>query len=75
MQDSSFLKLDLDGLEIEEIEVFLQEGSKGVPALGASCSTICYYFCCTPSCGGACVAAAVADPTPAVENSLEVPED
>ena len=71
MQDNSFLELDLKGLEIEEIEVFLQEGSKGVPTLGASCSTICHYLCCQPSCNQL---PPVEQPA-AVENSLEIPED
>jgi len=52
------LEIDLSGLEIGEIETFLQEGSKGMPELGASCSTICgqaaIRWCCTPSCNGAC---------------------
>ena len=45
------LHIDLDAVEIEEIEVFLQEGSRGTPEFAASCSTICYWLCCTPSCG------------------------
>ena len=49
------LHIDLDAIEIEDIEVFLQEGSRGTPEFAASCSTICYWLCCTPSC--ACCAA------------------
>jgi len=48
------LEIDLSGLEVGEIETFLQDGSKGVPELAASCSTICYYFCCQPSCNSGC---------------------
>jgi len=44
------LIIELDTLEIEDIEVFLQEGSRGVPDFAASCSTICHYLCCAPSC-------------------------
>jgi len=73
MQDNGLLELDLKGLEVEEIEVFLQEGSKGVPALGASCSTICYWLCCTPSCNAQPIEEAKQQPS--VESSLEIPED
>jgi hypothetical protein len=52
--DVSLLEIDLSGLEIGEIETFLQEGSKGVPELAASCSTICNYFCCQASCNAGC---------------------
>ncbi|HEY6390794.1 MAG TPA: hypothetical protein VIX89_05930 [Bryobacteraceae bacterium] len=45
------LRIDLDNIEIEEIEVFLQEGSRGMPEFAASCSTICNWWCCIPSCG------------------------
>lgn len=44
------LTIDLDDIEIEEIEVFLQEGSRGSSEFAASCSTICHYLCCAPSC-------------------------
>jgi len=48
------LLIELDTIEIEDIEVFLQEGSRGMPEFAASCSTICgnasLYFCCIPSC-------------------------
>ena len=50
MSDNATLKIDLDVVEIEEIEVFLQEGSRGAPEFAASCSTICHYLCCQPSC-------------------------
>jgi hypothetical protein len=30
------LELDLTGLEIEEVEVFMQEGSRGTPEFAAS---------------------------------------
>jgi hypothetical protein len=32
-------KLDLSGLEVEEIELFLEEGSRGLADFGASCGT------------------------------------
>ncbi len=44
------LRIDLSGLEIGEIETFLQDGSKGLPELAASCSGICHYLCCAASC-------------------------
>ena len=37
--DLSSLKLDLSGLELEDIEVFLQEGSRGMPDFAASTGT------------------------------------
>jgi len=49
------LEIDLSGLEIGEIETFLQDGSKGVPELAASCSGICHYFCCVASCNACAV--------------------
>jgi len=49
------LRLELDMVEIDDIEVFLQEGSKGMGEFAASCSTICSWLCCTPSCA-CCVA-------------------
>ena len=53
--DNPALHIHLDAIEIEEIEVFLQEGSRGTSEFAASCSTICHYLCCAPSCN--CVAA------------------
>ncbi len=44
------LEVDLSGLEIGEIETFLQEGSKGLPEMAASCSTVCNWLCCQASC-------------------------
>jgi len=44
------VQIDLSGLEIEDIELFLQEGSRGIPEFAASCSTICHYWCCAASC-------------------------
>lgn len=35
------LQIDLTGLEIEDIEVFLQEGSKGMPDFAASTGRNC----------------------------------
>jgi hypothetical protein len=37
--DLSSLKLDLSGLELEDIEVLLQEGSRGMPDFAASTGT------------------------------------
>jgi hypothetical protein len=53
-KEVSLLEIDLSDLEIGEIETFLQDGSKGVPDLAASCSTICNYFCCQASCNAGC---------------------
>jgi hypothetical protein len=39
--DLSTLKIDLSGLELDDIEVFLQEGSRGMPDFAASCGTNC----------------------------------
>jgi hypothetical protein len=35
------LKINLSGLELEDIEVFLQEGSRGMPDFAASSGTNC----------------------------------
>lgn len=35
------LKIDLNDLELEDIEVFLQEGSRGMPDFAASSGTNC----------------------------------
>ena len=40
--DLSSLKLDLSGLELEDIEVFLQEGSRGMPDFAASTGMGCF---------------------------------
>jgi hypothetical protein len=37
----SVLEIDLDGLDLEEVEVFSQEGSKGMPAFAASTVYLC----------------------------------
>jgi len=37
-QKLSSLQIDLSGLQVEDIEVFFQEGSKGMPAFAASSS-------------------------------------
>lgn len=44
------IQIDLSGIEIEDVELFLQEGSRGMPEFAASCSGICHYLCCLPSC-------------------------
>ena len=50
-KDLSSLKIDLSGLELEDIEVFLQEGSRGLPDFAASSGTnCCVAGAC--SCGG-----------------------
>ena len=41
------LKINLSDLELEDVEVFLQEGSRGMPDFAASTGT----FCCA---SGAC---------------------
>ncbi|HEX8432165.1 MAG TPA: hypothetical protein VF625_12835 [Longimicrobium sp.] len=38
---TQLLDLDLDGLDLEEIEVFVQEGSRGMPEFSASCGGTC----------------------------------
>ena len=35
------LKIDLSDLELEDIEIFLQEGSRGMPDFAASTGTNC----------------------------------
>jgi hypothetical protein len=35
------LSIDLNGLELEDIEIFLQEGSRGLPDFAASSGTNC----------------------------------
>ena len=48
----SVLEIDLGGLEIEEVEVFAQEGSRAMPEFAASTgcnSWVCYFNIC--SCG------------------------
>ena len=35
------LKIDLNDLELEDIDVFLQEGSRGMPDFAASTGTNC----------------------------------
>jgi hypothetical protein len=35
------LEINLDGLDLEDVEVFSQEGSKGMPAFAASSGFIC----------------------------------
>jgi len=49
MQPNS-IHIDLGDLEIEDIEVFLQEGSRGMAEFAASCHSICHYLCCAASC-------------------------
>lgn len=44
------IHIDLSDVEIDDVELFLQEGSRGLPEFAASCSTICYWLCCAPSC-------------------------
>jgi len=49
----SGLEIDLGGLEIEEVEVFAQEGSRAMPEFAASTgcnSWVCNFNIC--SCGG-----------------------
>ena len=55
MQD---LKLDLTGLEVEEVELFMEEGSRGLADFGASCGT---NNCGTQNSGSCAKANVVAD--------------
>ncbi len=51
MKDTQHLDavtMDLDGLEIEDIEIYLQEGSRGLPEFAASTGSC--KACCTNSC-------------------------
>ena len=64
------LCIDLDDIEIGEIEVFLQEGSRGAPEFAASCSSICSWLCCLPSCA-ACGCEAPQQPAPAEADEMD----
>jgi hypothetical protein len=50
-QDTLDLTIDLSGIEIEDIEVFMQGGSRGIPDFAASSGKCCN--CCSTSCGTA----------------------
>jgi len=39
MRDNKPIEIDLSGINLEEIEVFLQDGSRGVPEFVASTSS------------------------------------
>jgi len=43
------LEIDLSGIEIEDIEVFFQEGSMGIPIFAASSAT-CGSCCAKDAC-------------------------
>ena len=38
---ASTLQIDLEGLEVEDIEIFFQEGSIGMPVFAASTAQTC----------------------------------
>ena len=46
------LEIDLEGLNIEDIEIFFQEGSRGMPPFAASCNpSDCFHVNCACSSG------------------------
>ena len=45
------LSIDLSGIEMEDIELFFQEGARALPELAASCQ--CNTGACCSSCGPA----------------------
>ena len=47
------LEIDLTGIEVEDIDLFLQEGSRGLPPLAASSSTCDCGTCPNGSCSAA----------------------
>ncbi|HEU4389216.1 MAG TPA: hypothetical protein VFV34_15545 [Blastocatellia bacterium] len=48
------LKIDLSGLEIEDVEVFAREGSRGLPDFAASCDGwLCQWVLCSCGCEAA----------------------
>ena len=50
----SSLKIDLSGLEIEDFEIFNQEGSRGLPEFAASCDGwLCRWVLCSCGCAAA----------------------
>jgi hypothetical protein len=49
--ETNGLQIQLEGLELQDIEVFLQEGSRGIPDFAASSGT------CSNSCNNSCHAA------------------
>jgi hypothetical protein len=56
-ENIEFLNIDLSDLAVEDVELFLEEGSRGLSDFGASCgTTTCGTGCGTNSCG---------NPTPA----------
>ena len=51
MTKISALEIDLNGLQIEDVEVFFQEAGKGMPAFAASSGTNCSAPCaCSCTC-------------------------
>jgi hypothetical protein len=46
--ETNDLQIQLEGLELQDIEVFLQEGSRGIPDFAASSGT------CSNSCNNSC---------------------
>jgi hypothetical protein len=55
MTEQNPLTIDLGDLDLREIEIYLQEGSRGVPELSASChNTNLKENACGCSCQGCC---------------------
>lgn len=48
-ENNELLSIDLSDLAVEDIDLFLEEGSRGLPDFGASCGTNC-GSCSTNSC-------------------------
>jgi hypothetical protein len=64
------LNIDLSDLAIEDVELFLEEGSRGLSDFGASCgTTTCGTGCGTNSC------APTPAPTPAPDIIFNIPLD
>jgi hypothetical protein len=50
-ENIEFLNIDLSDLAVEDVELFLEEGSRGLSDFGASCgTTTCGSGCGTNSC-------------------------
>jgi len=46
------IEIDLAGIDIEEVTLFVQEGARGIPEMAASSNVNPHPFCI--SCGAAC---------------------
>ncbi len=47
MKTKKPIEINLEGIEIKELSVFLQEGAKGIPEFAASCHCSCACSSCT----------------------------